>query len=251
MVETALRIQVPMTDALFHKTILLVEDDAIVALDQERRITSFGYRVIKTYSGERAVETIRDNPQIDLVLMDIDLGGGIDGTDAARLILEIRKLPIVFLTSHSERAMVEKVKGITRYGYVLKTSGEFVLAESIEMALNLFDSHRRLEKENLQHRRTRKILAEKTVFLESTFEAIQDGISVLDADLNVRHVNSVMERWYRRRYLHGARLGFRSGSRPGRACWLVGSATPAGLRDNWQSAYRCHRNRVPQGQRPA
>jgi DNA-binding NarL/FixJ family response regulator len=74
------------------------------------------------------------DPIIDLVLMDIDLGRGIDGPEAARRILDLRELPIVFLTSHSERQWVERVIEITTYGYVLKSTGEFVLVQSIEIA---------------------------------------------------------------------------------------------------------------------
>ncbi len=78
--------------------------------------------------------------------MDIDLGRGIDGTETARQILSVKNIPIVFHTSHSEREMVEKVKGITRYSYVIKSSGDFVLQSSIEMALELFDAHKNFEK---------------------------------------------------------------------------------------------------------
>ncbi len=181
-----------------EQTLLLVEDEALIALAQERLLISLGYSVIRAASGEKALEIAGEHQEIDLVLMDIDLGRGMDGTEAAKAILELRELPIVFLTSHSEKSMVDKVKDITRYGYVLKSSGEFVLAETIEMAFDLFASHRSLQEENEQHRKTRGILAENTVFLESTFEAIQDGISVLDTDLAVRHVNGVMEKWYPR-----------------------------------------------------
>lgn len=73
--------------------------------------------------------------------MDIDLGRGIDGTEAATRILEQRRVPIVFLTSHAEREVVDRVKGITRYGYVVKNSGPFVLVESVHMGLELFEAH--------------------------------------------------------------------------------------------------------------
>ncbi len=56
-----------------------------------------------------------------------DFRSGIDGTEAASRIIGIRELPIVFLTSHTEREYVERVKRITGYGYVIKSSGEFVL----------------------------------------------------------------------------------------------------------------------------
>ena len=81
----------------------------------------------------------------DLILMDIDLGRGkMEGTEAAERILREREIPIVFCTSHAEKEMVEKVKNITRYGYVLKNSGEFVLLESISMAFELFEALREL-----------------------------------------------------------------------------------------------------------
>jgi PAS domain S-box-containing protein len=131
-------------------TVLLVEDEALIALAEERTLTRGGLAVVRAGTGEAAVDRICENEQIDLVLMDINLGPGIDGTEAARRILEIRQLPIVFLTSHSEKDYVDRVKAITRYGYVLKNSGEFVLLEAITMALELFRANeiaRRKQKE--------------------------------------------------------------------------------------------------------
>jgi PAS domain S-box-containing protein len=122
-------------------TILLVEDEALIALEEVQTLSRFGYNVVSASSGIKAVDLIANKPDIDLVLMDIDLGHGIDGTEAARRILSFRTIPIVFLTSHSEREMVEKVRGITRYGYVIKNSGDFVLQSSIEMAFELFEAH--------------------------------------------------------------------------------------------------------------
>ena len=70
------------------------------------------------------------------------------------------------------------------------------LAEAMEMAFNLFESHQALQQENERHLRTKASLDEKNAFLESTFAAIQDGITVLGPDLIVEHVNPTMERWY-------------------------------------------------------
>src|SRR6056297_1474877 len=116
------------------KKILLVEDEAIIALNQVKTIEKHGYEVVSVYNGEQAVERVHSDPEISLILMDIDLGKGMDGTEAAQQILKDHEIPIIFLTSHAEKDMVERVKGITRYGYVLKNSGEFVLIESINMA---------------------------------------------------------------------------------------------------------------------
>ena len=123
------------------KKILLVEDQAILAMATAKLLEKNGFTVIVERKGEDAVERVKGEPDISLILMDIDLGSGIDGTEAAQEILKNRELPIVFLTSHSEKEYVDKVKKITGYGYVLKNSGEFVLLESLHMAYTLFESH--------------------------------------------------------------------------------------------------------------
>lgn len=127
------------------KTILIVEDEAIISIVTSKSVKRFGYNVICANSGERAVELAAENEAISLILMDIELGTGIDGTEAAQRILAIRDIPIVFHTSHSEREMVERVRGITRYGYVIKSSGDFVLQSSIEMAYELVEAKKKVK----------------------------------------------------------------------------------------------------------
>lgn len=129
------------TDA---KTILLVEDEAIIALAEARLLAAAGYRVEIARSGERAVELALADPQIDLVLMDIDLGPGIDGPEAARRILAARDLPLAFLSAHTEPAVVERTEGITSYGYIVKNSGETILLASVRMAFRLHEARRSL-----------------------------------------------------------------------------------------------------------
>lgn len=129
------------------KSILLVEDDAIIALRQRKLLEENGYQVETVHSGRKALTAALDpHRSIDLILMDIDLGPGMEGTEVAERVLAERDLPVVFLTSHAEEEMVSKVKGITRYGYVLKRSGDFVLLESIAMALELFETRQALER---------------------------------------------------------------------------------------------------------
>lgn len=132
------------------KTILLVEDEALIAINEASVLEKNGYQVITEYSAERAIKTAKEKT-IDLILMDIDLGKNkMDGTEAAQIILQDRDLPIVILTSHTEKEMVDRVKGITRYGYVLKSSGEFVLTESISMAFELFKSYQTIKNKEEQ-----------------------------------------------------------------------------------------------------
>lgn len=140
------------------RCILLVEDDPVTSLLEQRQLESGGYHVVRAETGEQAVPLATKDGTIDLILMDIDLGSGMKGTDAARQILRKREVPILFLTNHSEREMVETVKGITRYGYVLKGSGQFVLMDQIATAFELFETKRKLQ----ETQRRYKFIADHT-----------------------------------------------------------------------------------------
>jgi len=84
------------------KTILVVEDEVIIGLNEKSILERNGYDVLLAHSGSAAVESATATDTVDLVLMDIDLGRGMDGTEAARAILQHREIPIVFLSSHTE-----------------------------------------------------------------------------------------------------------------------------------------------------
>ena len=127
-----------------QKTILLVEDDSVTTLVETKLLKSFGYDVVAAKSGEEAVRIVTENNKIALILMDINLGSGIDGTEAAKQILGKRQLPIVFLTAHIGKENVERIKRVTGYGCVIKNSDDVVLQSSIEMALNLFKAQESL-----------------------------------------------------------------------------------------------------------
>lgn len=124
------------------KIILLVEDEAVVAMAEKMTLERYGYTVLTARSGEKAIERFSQPGQIDLVLMDIDLGSGMDGIEAAQVILRDRELPLVFLSSHTAPEIVNKTEAVTSYGYIVKNSPETVLIASIKMAFRLFTSRK-------------------------------------------------------------------------------------------------------------
>jgi CheY-like chemotaxis protein len=85
-----------------------VEDEAIIALATKLILERQGHTVRSASSGNQALAVVANGPDIDLVLMDIDLGCGMDGTEAAQSILLLRDLPLIFLSSHTERELIEK-----------------------------------------------------------------------------------------------------------------------------------------------
>ncbi len=118
--------------------ILLVEDDPYIAVAEAEALRSAGMEVEVASDGEAAVRAAAADPGPDLVLLDVDLGPGIDGPETARRILATRPLPVVFLSSHTEREILDTVRDIPRYGYVPKDAGTEVLTSTVEMALELF-----------------------------------------------------------------------------------------------------------------
>lgn len=138
-------------NASVTRTILIVEDDILTAMVERKQLEQEGYSVLHTASGEKAIEVaVNREAPVDLILMDIDLGAGIDGTEAARRILAIKDIPVVFLSSHTEKEIVQKTEQITSYGYVVKSSSFTVLDASIKMAFKLFES-RKMYKRTFDH----------------------------------------------------------------------------------------------------
>jgi len=157
-----------------QKTILLVEDDYATAKLTSEVIKRSGYNVITADSGEKAFEIAVSDEKTDLILMDIDLGSGIDGAEAAGLILEKRNIPIIFLSNHTESETIKKVENIASYGYVVKNSGGFVLQTSIEMAFKLFKSLDEKQKELLEHKQTRAGLKQANAALKKSRDLIEE-----------------------------------------------------------------------------
>jgi PAS domain S-box-containing protein len=133
-----------------RRSLLLVEDEAILAMGTVSTLGKRGYSVEHVFSGESALARVAASPEgIDLILMDINLGRGMSGTEAARQILRSRDIPIVFLSSHTEESIVESTEEISSYGYVVKNSGITVLDASIRMAFRLFEARKSINAKNM------------------------------------------------------------------------------------------------------
>jgi len=128
------------------KKILLVEDDALIALMESELLQSGGYEVLVAHSGEKALETFHSDQNIDLVLMDIDLGPGMDGAETAQRMLGERDVPVVFISSHTEPEILAKTEAITSYGYIVKGSSDTAFFASLNMAFRLYEAHQELIK---------------------------------------------------------------------------------------------------------
>ncbi len=115
--------------------ILIVEDEAIVALDIRKSLESLGYHVTGMAStGEEALTLARET-RPDLVIMDIVLPGKMDGIETAKQIHAETDSPIIYLTAHSDRATVERATETMQYGYLVKPITTNELYSAIETTL--------------------------------------------------------------------------------------------------------------------
>jgi CheY-like chemotaxis protein len=100
--------------------VLIVEDDEIIQKLIEYRLKSLGYPVCgKAGSAEDAIFCAKEtNP--DVILMDIRLSGMLDGIDAAKIIRKSMNSRIIFLTSFTDDAVLERVKAVHPEGFIEK-----------------------------------------------------------------------------------------------------------------------------------
>ena len=115
--------------------ILLVEDDDVIARVEDWRLKNLGYTVCgRATSGAEAMELVV-NAKPDLVLMDINISGDIDGIETARMIKKGFNIPVVYVTSHSDGPTLERAKETQPDGFIVKPFDDNDLRVAIQLAL--------------------------------------------------------------------------------------------------------------------
>jgi len=117
------------------RKILVVEDEGIIAVDTKLSLVALGYDVLPiAISGESAVElALQYHP--DLILMDVKLGGKMDGIEAARAIQEKLRTLILFMTAHTDNETLSKAKALNPIGIISKPVMAYQLKEFLASAL--------------------------------------------------------------------------------------------------------------------
>jgi len=115
--------------------ILIVEDEAIIVMGLSLTLRNFGYEVAaETSSGTEAVR-LAEETRPDLVLMDVTLGGGMDGIEAAGRIREWLGVPVIYLTALSDEDTLRRADATKPSGYLVKPFDEEELRDAVETAL--------------------------------------------------------------------------------------------------------------------
>ena len=112
--------------------ILVVEDEAIIAMDIELLLKRLGYEVIGSVNSGEAAICAAEDLKPDLILMDIILKGEIDGIESAREIMRNNDIPVIYLTANADTATVKRARDTASYGYITKPVNQYSITANIK-----------------------------------------------------------------------------------------------------------------------
>ncbi|MBV8810289.1 MAG: response regulator [Acidobacteriaceae bacterium] len=159
--------------------ILIVEDEPLNARILEFQLTRLGYSIVAVVaSGEEAVK-LATTGRPDIVLMDVQLEGAMDGVEAATLIRRCMGIPVVYLTGNSDEQTMERARATDAFAYLHKPFQEGDVHSTLQMALDRAEMEERLVDE---HR-----------WFAATLRSITDGVIATDATGGVKVLNPAAE----------------------------------------------------------
>lgn len=152
--------------------ILISEDEVIIAEDLAACLQDLGYQTCAIDSGEDTLDKIRDTKP-DLVLLDINLRGKIDGIEIGSRLREEFNIPFIYLTAYADKATIDRAKETEPDGFLVKPFDEKSLRSTIEIALY---KHSHTNKLNGREKAPALKAAEPEVALDYIFVKVKHRI---------------------------------------------------------------------------
>ncbi len=121
---------------MLGKRILVVDDDRTTANVMQLYLENFGFVVPDiACTGAEAIEKTKNlNP--DLILMDVNLGKGLDGIDTAEIIMQNFQIPVIYVTAHSDEKTLARAQMTNPYGFINKPLRDTDLKTTVRFALD-------------------------------------------------------------------------------------------------------------------
>jgi DNA-binding LytR/AlgR family response regulator len=162
--------------------ILIVEDEMLIAANIANQLEDIGYEVIGIIPrGEEAIKVVQ-NDKPDLVLMDINLKGELDGVETAKLMQVDGEIPIIYLTANADEGSFKRAKATNPYAFLSKPFKKLDLKNALELA-----SDRILAEKNEPQFNIEKFVLADRIFVrhnEVMVKIIIDDMLYLEADRN-------------------------------------------------------------------
>lgn len=115
--------------------ILIIEDEVAIACDIAYNLESHGYTIVNiVHSAEDGLEVLKSY-EVDLVMLDINLGSGLSGIELAAVIDREYRIPFIYLTSYADNATLTSAAETFPAAYLVKPFKEDDLAPAVKMAL--------------------------------------------------------------------------------------------------------------------
>jgi FOG: CheY-like receiver len=162
--------------------LLLVEDDDRSARLETEILEKLPYRVIRVSNGESAIDIVKTNHEIVLILIDTDLGPGINGPTTAKAILRLREIPIIFLSGQTDSETIDLTEEISAYGYLHKSATSSVYASFINNSMRLFRTNQEIRQKN-------DILASKIRQFDTLIDNTPAAVAVFDDTMHYLSVS--------------------------------------------------------------
>jgi len=163
--------------------ILVVEDDYIIAAHISNLLIEAGYSVAESLSKGESVITYVDNNPVDVILMDINLAGDLDGIETAKLVIKKHSIPIIFLTANSDDITFDRAKDTFPSAFITKPFKNKDLTRTLEIVINQCDFDYNQNQENVSNS---EMLIDR-IFVRDKDRMIKlniDNILYVEADRN-------------------------------------------------------------------
>jgi len=126
--------------------IIIVEDDALIALFIESSLEQLNYEVLACFTeAASAIDFVKDN-EVDLALMDIEIEGSMDGLQCARILKMNHQIPSIFVTSHKESEVINEAMEVEPLGFLIKPIEESDIEAALAMASRSFKKEEKVLK---------------------------------------------------------------------------------------------------------
>ena len=171
--------------------VLIVEDEAIAALDLSEGLRQCGYAIAGVADNARTAKALYEEKEVDIVLMDIQLKGEKDGVDTVMELMKTRKRPVIYLTAFTDAATVERVKSTYPAAFLTKPYHVDNVRIAIELALHNFAAGKEPDQPVRQADREPLLRLNDSLFVKMNYRFVKlplSSICYVAADSNHIHL---------------------------------------------------------------